>query len=131
MMSGFRDFVLRGSVVDLAVGVVIGAAFGGVVKAFTDGFLNPVIKLVTGGSKVGGTFKLGNGADAPSIDYGAFLTSLINFVIIAAVIYFLVVLPFNKINERLKLTKKEAVAEPSNQEKLLAEIRDELKARNV
>ena len=131
MMSGFRDFVLRGNVVDLAVGVVIGAAFSGVVKSFTDGFLNPLIKMATGGNKIGGTIALGSGADAASLDYGSFLTSLINFVIIAAVIYFLVVLPMNTLNDRLKLTKKDAVAEPSNQEKLLAEIRDELKARNA
>lgn len=133
MMSGFRDFVLRGNVVDLAVGVVIGAAFSGVVKAFTDGFLNPVIKMVTGGSKVGGKIVLsGSGANEIALDYGSFLTSLVNFVIIAAVIYFLVVLPMNTLNDHLKLSKKEAASdEPSNQEKLLAEIRDELKARNV
>ena len=130
-MSGFRDFVLRGNVVDLAVGVVIGAAFGNVVKTFTDGFLQPIIKLTTGGNDIGGKIVLsGSGANAIAIDYGSFLTSLINFVIIAAVIYFLVVLPMNTLNDRLKLSKKEAASdEPSNQEKLLAEIRDELKNR--
>lgn len=132
MLSGFRDFVLRGNVVDLAVGVVIGAAFGNVVKSFTDGFLEPVIKLVTGGNDIGGKIRLsGSGANEIALNYGAFLTALINFVIIAAVIYFLVVLPMNTLTDHLKLSKKEAAAEPSNQEKLLAEIRDELKARNA
>jgi large conductance mechanosensitive channel len=131
MMSGFRNFVLRGNVVDLAVGVVMGAAFGDVVKKFTDGFLNPLIKLATGGNQIGGKIILGSGQDAVALDYGSFITSAVNLVVIAAVIYFLVVLPFNKLNEKLKLTPIAPAAEPSNQEKLLAEIRDALKARPV
>ncbi|MFC4456072.1 large conductance mechanosensitive channel protein MscL [Deinococcus sonorensis] len=125
MIKGFRDFVLRGNVVDLAVGVVIGAAFGGVVTAFTNSFINPLIKAITGGgAKVGGTFTV-NGA---VFDYGAFISAVLNFLIIAAIIYFLVVVPVNHINERLKRTEKPPVAEPSNEEKLLAEIRDALRA---
>lgn len=126
MLRGFRDFILRGNVVDLAVGVVIGAAFGGVVKAFTDGFITPLIQAVTGGgAKIGGAFMV-HGA---KFDYGAFISSVINFLIIAAVIYFLVVLPVNAITTRFKHAEKPATAEPSNEEKLLAEIRDELRAQ--
>ena len=130
-LNGFRDFVLRGNVVDLAVGVVMGAAFSDVVKKFTDGFLSPLIKLATGGNQIGGKIILGTGKEAVALDYGSFLTSAINLVLIAAFIYFLVVLPFNKLNERLKLMPLAPAAEPSNQEKLLAEIRDELKARRL
>ncbi|WP_104991552.1 large conductance mechanosensitive channel protein MscL [Deinococcus sp. NW-56] len=126
MLRGFRDFVLRGNVVDLAVGVVIGAAFTGIVTAFSNSFINPLIKAVTGGgAQVGGTFTL-NGA---VFDYGAFITALLNFLIVAAILYFLVVTPVNRINERFKREDKPAVAEPSNEEKLLAEIRDELRRR--
>ncbi|MPY66299.1 large conductance mechanosensitive channel protein MscL [Deinococcus sp. SDU3-2] len=126
MLQGFRDFVLRGNVVDLAVGVVIGAAFTGIVTAFSNSFINPLIKAVTGGgAQVGGTFTL-NGA---VFDYGAFITALLNFLIVAAVLYFLVVTPVNRINERFGRGQKPPVAEPSNEEKLLAEIRDELRRR--
>ena len=125
MLKGFRDFVLRGNVVDLAVGVVIGAAFGAVVTAFTKAFLDPLIKLLTGGGKLGGTFSI-NGA---VFDYGSFLTALITFVLTAAVVYFVVVVPMNAANERLKRSEQPPVAEPSNEEKLLAEIRDALKTR--
>lgn len=126
MLKGFRDFILRGNVVDLAVAVVIGAAFGGVVKSFTDGFVNPLIKAITGGgAKIGGAFVV-NGA---TFDYGAFLSAIINFLIIAAIVYFLVVMPLNALTNRLKRQEKPPVAEPSNEEKLLAEIRDELRAQ--
>ncbi|GGR11985.1 large conductance mechanosensitive channel protein MscL [Deinococcus ruber] len=125
MLKGFRDFVLRGNVVDLAVGVVIGAAFGAVVTAFTKAFLDPLIKLITGGAKVGGTFSISGAV----FDYGSFLTALITFVLTAAVVYFVVVVPMNAANERLKRSEKPPVAEPSNEEKLLAEIRDALKSR--
>lgn len=126
MLRGFREFVLRGNVVDLAVGVVIGAAFTGVVTTFSSSFINPLIKAVTGGgAQVGGTFTL-NGA---VFDYGAFLTALLNFLIVAAILYFLVVTPMNRLGERFGRLEKPAAAEPSNEEKLLAEIRDELRRR--
>ncbi|WP_027482417.1 large conductance mechanosensitive channel protein MscL [Deinococcus pimensis] len=126
MLKGFRDFILRGNVVDLAVGVVIGAAFGGVVTQFTNSFINPLIKAITGGgARVGGTFTLGGAV----FDYGAFVSSVINFLLVAAVIYFLVVTPVNRLMERFKRADKPAVVEPSNEEKLLAEIRDAIRER--
>lgn len=125
MIQGFRDFILRGNVVDLAVGVVIGAAFGSVVTGFSNSFINPLIKVVTGGGpRVGGTFVV----NRATFDYGAFLTAVINFLLVATVLYFLVVTPLGRLNERFKREAKPAVAEPSNEEKLLAEIRDELRA---
>jgi large conductance mechanosensitive channel len=131
MIQGFRNFILRGNVVDLAVGVVIGAAFSGVVTAFTKAFLEPVIKLVTGGVNFGGRLILaGSGANAIAIEYGAFITALITFLLTALVVYLLVVTPMNRLTERFKQDDKPAKAEPSNQEKLLAEIRDLLRERS-
>ncbi|GAA5514633.1 large-conductance mechanosensitive channel [Deinococcus carri] len=133
MLRGFRDFILRGNVVDLAVGVVIGAAFGGVVTAFTKAFLDPLVKLVTGGAVAGAiTLRAANpaqGIDAIVLDYGSFITALINFVLTALVLYLFVVTPMNTLMARFKREEKPAVAEPSNEEKLLAEIRDELRRR--
>lgn len=125
MIKGFQDFILRGNVVDLAVGVVIGAAFGAVVAAFTKAFLDPLIKLATGGGAVGGRFVV-NGA---IFDYGSFITAVITFLLTALVVYLFVVTPVNRIMERVKRGEKPPVAEPSNEEKLLAEIRDSLRAR--
>ena len=138
MLSGFQKFLLRGNVVDLAVGVVMGAAFGNLVTAFTKSFLDPLIRL-TGGGKVAGTWELRapsvvDGLNIPPlvINYGSFLTALIGFVLTAAVIYFFVVLPMNTPRaDRFKRQEKPAAAEPSNEEKLLAEIRDALKQRPV
>ncbi|EYB69552.1 large conductance mechanosensitive channel protein [Deinococcus phoenicis] len=131
MLKGFRNFVLRGNVVDLAVGVVIGAAFSGVVTAFTRAFLDPVVKLVTGGAVAGAIVlrRASPGVDAIVLDYGSFITALINFLLTALVLYLFVVTPANALMARLKREEKPAVAEPSNEEKLLAEIRDELRRR--
>lgn len=134
MLKGFRDFILRGNVVDLAVGVVMGASFGAVVTAFTKAFLDPLIRLVTGGSEVAGQIILKHAADPKNnivMDYGSFITSLINFLLTALVIYLFVVQPMNKMMERFKREEKPAVAEPSNEEKLLAEIRDAIKTRSL
>ena len=126
MLRGFRNFILRGNVVDLAVGVVVGAAFTNVVNAFSSGFINPLIKAITGGGpKVGGAFTV-NGA---VFDYGAFITAIINFLIVAAILYFLVVTPLNRISERFTREDKPVPPGPSDEAKLLAEIRDELRRR--
>ncbi|WP_216328136.1 large conductance mechanosensitive channel protein MscL [Deinococcus aestuarii] len=135
MIQGFRDFVLRGNVVDLAVGVVMGAAFGGVVTAFTQAFLDPLVRLA-GGGRIAGTIVLrppdvGLGIPPLVLDYGRFLTALITFLLTALVIYLFVVMPMNRINDRFKREEKPPVAEPSNEEKLLAEIRDELRRRPI
>lgn len=126
MLKGFRDFIMRGNVVDLAVGVVIGAAFGSVVTQLTKSFLEPLIKLVTGGGKVGGRFTI-NGV---VFDYGAFLNVLIAFLLTAGAVYFLIVMPMNKLAE---LRKRGQVAEPeapSDEVRLLTEIRDAVRTTN-
>ena len=124
MIKGFKDFLLRGNVVDLAVAVVIGAAFTAVVSAFTDSFLTPLIALVSGGGEVGGTFEV----DGQVFDYGAFVSQVITFVITAAVVYFLVVLPMKTLIERRKRGEEAGPVAPTQVE-LLVEIRDLLRAQ--
>ncbi|MBK3632755.1 large conductance mechanosensitive channel protein MscL [Streptomyces asoensis] len=98
MLGGFRSFILRGNVVDLAVGIVIGAAFTAVVNGFVKAFLTPVVGFATGatGDYSRRTFTVG-GTVFP---YGSFVNSVISFLLIACVLYFLVVLPINKLHER-------------------------------
>src|SRR5882757_5265745 len=108
MLSGFKQFILRGNVVDLAVGVVIGAAFGAVVTSFTASLLTPLIAAIGGKPDFsalvftvhGGVFKVGD-----------FLNALVSFLIIASVVYFLVVTPLNALVA--KMAKAPAPASPT------------------
>src|ERR1700712_4275010 len=96
MLKGFKDFLLRGNVVDLAVAVVVGAAFTALVASFTTSFLNPLIALATGGGKNGGKAEV----NGQFFTYGSFINAVITFVLTAAIVYFVVVLPMKKIMER-------------------------------
>ncbi|RKE11880.1 large conductance mechanosensitive channel protein MscL [Catellatospora citrea] len=128
MLSGFKNFIMRGNVVDLAVGVVIGAAFTSLVTAFTDAFLNPVIDFIGAPNKETGlSVALGKG----QLDFGAFLSAVITFVMTAAVLYFLVVLPMNKLAERRNKGKEPEPAPITEDIRLLTEIRDALVAGRV
>ncbi len=124
MVKGFRDFLMRGNVVDLAVAVVIGTAFGAIVKGLSDGIITPLIAAIFGQPDLNsvGTFTI-NKAD---FSLGLVLTPIVNFVIVAAAIYFIVVVPVNKL--RARFVKEEEVAE-AEEITLLREIRDGL-ARN-
>lgn len=131
MVSEFRDFAMRGNVVDMAVGVVIGAAFGKIVTSFTNDILMPPIGLATGGVDFSGlsiTLKqAAEGAEAVSINYGVFINTVLDFLIIAFAI-FLVVKAMNaakKKQQEAPLTPPS----PSNEEVLLTEIRDALRSR--
>jgi large conductance mechanosensitive channel len=124
VLKGFKDFLLRGNVVDLAVAVVIGAAFTAVVNSFADSFLTPLIALVTGGGKFGGVLTV----DGQDFTYGAFLSQVITFVLTAAVVYFVVVLPMKRLMERRKRGEEPGPAQPTQVE-LLTEIRDLLRAQ--
>ncbi|MQA26294.1 MAG: large conductance mechanosensitive channel protein MscL [Micromonosporaceae bacterium] len=123
MLKGFRDFIMRGSVVDMAVGIVIGVAFTSLVSAFTDALINPLIKVFMGGGVKGGTFQI----SGVTFDPALFINAIITFLITAAVIYFLVVLPMNKF--RARFMKAETPEETPADVALLTEIRDELRAR--
>ncbi len=123
MLKGFKDFIMRGNVVDLAVGVVIGAAFTAVVTAFTNAFLKPLIQLISGGQGVdAGAFKI---RDIP-FDWASFVNAIITFLLTAAALYFLVVFPLNKLAERRARGEEPPSSAPSEEIKLLSEIRDAL-----
>jgi large conductance mechanosensitive channel len=126
MLKGFKDFLLRGNVVDLAVAVIIGAAFGGIVKAFSDDFVGGVIGMIGGSPDFG---RAGFTVNGSKIVYGSTLTAMINFVIVAAVIYFVVVLPLKAMMERGEVPEESPA--PTDEALLLAEIRDELRARRL
>lgn len=99
MLKGFRDFILRGNVVDLAVAVVIGAAFGDVVKSVVAGLLTPLIGAIGGLPDFSNLKFVLNGSE---FLVGDVLNALISFLLIASVIYFFVVTPMNKVLEKLK-----------------------------
>lgn len=128
ILRGFRDFLMRGNVIDLAVAVVIGAAFTAVVKSFSDFIINPLIAVFGGINAAGFGFQL---TDNPKtfIDIGAVITASIQFVITAGVVYFIVVMPMKRAQERLKrgVPEPESVIPPEPQIVLLTEIRDLLK----
>ena len=126
MLKEFRDFVLRGNVVELAIAVVIGAAFGALVTAFVSSFVTPLIAAIGGKPDFSDLAFTINGS---RFTYGAFFNALLSFLIIAAVIFFFVVRPINALMARRKAGEEpepEAVPEDIV---LLGEIRDLLKTR--
>jgi large conductance mechanosensitive channel len=125
MLKGFKDFIMRGNVVDLAVGVVIGAAFTAVVGGFTKAFLEPLIKLASGGSGVTAGQVTVRGV---IFDIPLFINAVITFILTAAVVYFVVVFPLNKLAERRKRGEEAPTASPSEEILLLTQIRDALVA---
>jgi len=98
-MSGFRKFLLRGNVVDLAVAVLIGAAFGALVTAFTSSFITPLLAAIGGKPDFSSLYFTVNKSH---FTYGKFINALIAFLILAAVVYFFVVVPINRLMERFK-----------------------------
>ncbi|MEU5943960.1 large conductance mechanosensitive channel protein MscL [Micromonospora sp. NPDC047465] len=130
MLKGFKDFIMRGNVVDLAVGVVIGAAFTAVVTQLTNSFLKPLIALITlvvtrrEGGLQGAAWKV-RGVE---FDWISFINAIITFALTAAALYFLVVYPMNRLAERRKRGEEPPPKAPSEEVKLLTEIRDALVA---
>jgi large conductance mechanosensitive channel len=127
LLKGFKDFLMRGNVIDLAVAVVVGAAFTAIVTAFTTNLINPIVALFGGNNVQGLAIQLGENPKT-TVDFGAIITAVINFLIVAAVVYFALVLPMNKIKERRERGKEPGPAEPTDVE-LLKEIRDLLAAQ--
>ena len=125
-MKEFRDFINRGNVIDLGVGIVIGTAFTGIVNSFVNDLLMPVIGILTGGVDFTGLgLKMGEAVVA----YGNFVQAILNFLIIAFAVFWLV-RAINRLNRRKKDQPAEPEA-PSDDIKLLREIRDLLKAQNA
>jgi len=121
MLKEFRDFINRGNAVDLAVAVIIGAAFGAIVKSIVDDLLMPLIGIIIGGIDF---TSLMLQVGSAQVMYGNFIQAVINFLVIAFVI-FLIVRQLNKMKKQQPATP----AAPSAEEKLLTEIRDLLKRR--
>jgi len=121
MLNEFKNFILKGNALDLAIGVLIGVAFGDVVKAFTTGIINPLLSAIGGKPNISLHLWI--------FDVGMVLNAVISLVITGAVLFFIFIKPMNHL-KALAAKKAEAVVpEPTAQEKLLAEIRDLLKEK--
>ncbi len=131
MLKGFRDFILRGNVIELAVAVVIGSAFTNIVTAFTNKIINPIIASLGSTEVKGLGFQIRPGVAETFVDFGAVITAAINFLMVAAVVYFVLIVPMNKLSALITANKKEedAKAAPEADVVLLTEIRDLLKAQ--
>jgi large conductance mechanosensitive channel len=124
MIQGFKAFLLRGNVIDLAIAVVIGAAFGGVVSAFADDVIGGLIGVIGGSPDFG---RAGVTVNGSRIVYGSTITALINFLIVAAVIYVVIVVPMTKLAARRGGEADADTPAPSDEAVLLTEIRDLLR----
>lgn len=132
MLKGFKDFLFRGNIVELAIAVVIGGAFTALVGSFTTAIIEPILASVGGVNADGLGFNI-LGSDAGEktfVNIGVVITAAITFVITAAVVYFIFIVPMNKITERKKKNMKPVDAAPTDNE-LLLQIRDLLKAQNA
>ncbi|MBG6239190.1 large conductance mechanosensitive channel [Mycetocola sp. CAN_C7] len=130
MLKGFKDFIMRGNVIDLAVAVVIGAAFTAVVNAIVENIFNPLIGALFKAESLNEAFNVPIG-DA-ELKFGAVLGAIITFLIVAAVVYFVFVLPINKMKEHAESRRKAGVVQedkPVTEIDVLTEIRD-LLAKN-
>lgn len=127
MLKGFRDFIMRGNVIELAVAVAIGTAFTAVVTQFGESFIKPLVGVLGGGGVEGGKFTI----SGQVFDWAAFVNALVFFVLTAAVIYFAVVAPYNAFEERRKRGQGPVdPPAPPDDVVLLTEIRDLLRAQN-
>ena len=122
-MQGFKSFILRGNVIELAVAVIIGAAFKTIVDKFVEGVVNPALGAIVGQPNFDDALIFG------PIHLGLVLTAVVNFLLTAAVIYFFLVNPANKMMEKMKKKEEAAPPAPPADVVLLEEIRDLLKAR--
>lgn len=131
-MDGFKKFIMQGNVLDLAVGVVIGGAFTALISAFVDHLINPVVAVFGGGNVDGFAYRIIGDNSATLVDFGAIISAVISFLITAAVVYFVFVLPVNKARDmdRKRRGVIDEEAPVSDDVALLTEIRDLLKANN-
>ena len=131
MFKGFKNFIMRGNVLDLAVAVVIGAAFTAIVTAFTTGIIKPLINALGGDKAAEGLgVRILSENPATFIDLGSVINAVINFLIVAAVVYFILVVPMERLRDRRNRGKVVEADEPAITDvQLLTEIRDLLKAQ--
>lgn len=123
MLKGFREFVFRGNVIDLAVAVVVGAAVAALVAAFSDALIKPIIAIFLGGGLEAGTWEI----NGQVIDFTLMINAVITFLITLTVIYFVFVAPMNRLRKRF--AAEAADAPPPADVALLTEIRDLLRER--
>lgn len=127
MIKGFKDFIMRGNVVDLAVAVVIGVALAAVVAAIVDNVVNPLIAAMGGVPDLSEVWVVTlNNAE---FHFGTVVGAILNFLVIAAAVYFIIVMPMNRLAERRKKGVEPEPAAPAEDVLLLQEIRDLLAAR--
>ena len=129
MIKGFKDFISRGNAVDLAVGVIIGAAFKNIVDALVDGIINPLIAAVIGKPDFSDAFILT--LNGTNVKFGVLITAVINFLLMAFAIYLCIVVPMNKLaalRTAKEKAEKDAAPKVSDEVQLLTEIRDALKS---
>lgn len=128
MIKGFRDFLMRGNIVDLAVAVVIGTAFAAVVSSFGKALITPLLNAIPGASTKGLGFSLRHGSPqleaATFVDLSLLLNAIIVFLITAAIVYFVFVLPMNALAERRRRGQEPEPAAPAEDILLLTQIRD-------
>ena len=125
MLKGFRDFILRGSAIELAVGVVIGAAFTGLVDSLVKGFIDPLIAALFGKANLDafGNFTINHA----EFSIGLILTAILNVIFVGIALYFFIVVPMNKLTERVG---GEKIDSESPEVTLLREIRDSIRAEH-
>ena len=131
-MKGFRDFITRGNLIDLAVAVVIGTAFTAVVTAFVGKIITPILNAIPGSNSQGLGFSIRGGAKyskSTFVDLSGIVNAVITFLITAAVVYFIFVLPMNKLAERRLRGKEQEPEKKAEDLMVLEEIRDLLRAQ--
>ncbi|PZU49845.1 MAG: large conductance mechanosensitive channel protein MscL [Arsenicicoccus sp.] len=131
MLSGFKDFIMRGNVVELAVAVVIGSAFAAVVDTIVSSVITPLLNAVGGAEASGLGFHIISGNDATYMDFAAIINALIVFLLTAAVVYFVIVAPMNKVTERINRHKVVEEVAVTDEVATLREIRDLLAQRRA
>lgn len=130
MLKGFKEFIMRGNVIDLAVAVVIGAAFTGIVNALVTGILNPALGALFNAKDLNDAWKVGiptiSGGEA-TLAFGALVAAAIQFTLVAAAVYFALVMPINYLKKRAEEKRNAGASDaevPPDELQLLAEIRD-------
>lgn len=131
ILTGFKDFILRGNVIDLAVGIIIGAAFTAIVTGLVDGILNPLIAAIFGSPDISEIWNISlRGDDEGAVLHvGQVLQAILNFLIVAAALYFAIVLPMNHLAKLRKSGEEPEPEAPAEDVLLLQEIRDLLAAQ--
>ncbi|MFC4553998.1 large conductance mechanosensitive channel protein MscL [Georgenia faecalis] len=129
MLRGFKEFIMRGNVVDLAVAVVVGSAFAAIVDTLVSNIITPLLNSFGGAQAEGLGFEIVSGNPATYVDIAAIINAIVVFLITAAVVYFLIVAPMNTFKERRARGVEPEPEAPAEDVLLLQEIRDLLRAR--